>query len=270
MTGPKKFRLTKIRLHEISLVDAGADENALVTVFKRKKGAAAPNPGDGNPPRPTGDQSMPTEMEKMTAEMEKAAETIGELTKKLEAAEAARVEAVTKAEKAEAKAQAIAKAKAEDDDEDAILKAADPLVAEEIIRLRKANAASAKALAAMAEEGEVRKAVAHVAAEFPNLPVKAEDFGPLFKRATGALKEDDVKELTRILKAANSAIAEAAQMQGQTGLGQKTDAEAEIEKLSAELAKSSNISKEAAWTKVLEANPALYSRYMAERAANVN
>jgi hypothetical protein len=251
----KKFRLRKILLNEISLVDFPAEKHSVVTVFKR---ADQPTTGGGGM----------ADLEKMAAEMARASQTIENLTKRANDAEA-QVEALTKrATDAEAKVVMLAKRATSGDPEedDILLKAADPTVAAEIIKLRKQNVAAAKQLAEIAEAGEIAKAVTRVAQEFPNLPVKAADFGPILKRALGVLTAEDSTELVRVLKAADNAIVDATRS---TGFGApfiaKGSAEQEIEALAKEVAKAESVSFAKGYDLILQRNPALYTRYLAER-----
>lgn len=250
----KKFRLRKILLNEVSLVDYPAESNSIVTVFKRAD-------------QPTGEGGGMTDLAQMTAEMARATTTIADLTKRAEDAEGKLADLTKRAESAEAKVVEIGKrAESGEPDEDAILKAADPTVAAEIIKLRKANAAAARQLAEIAETAEIRKAIDRVALEFPHLPVKAETFGPIFKRAMGSLSAEDATELTRVLKAADNAIVEATRS---TGLGQpfiaKGSAEQEIEAKAKEIAKAESVSFAKGYDLALTREPDLYRRYMEER-----
>jgi len=252
----KKFRLRKILLNEISLVDYPAEQHSVVTVFKRADQPIAEEGG------------VVTDLEKMQAEMARASTNIESLSKRAETAEAALAEATKRAEAAEAKVVVLGKkAVAGDPEEDDILlKASDPTVAAEIIKLRKQNVAAAKQLAEIAEAGEIAKAVARVTSDFPNLPVKAETFGPVLKRAMGSLSEEDATELARVLKAADGAIVEATRA---AGLGlqfvAKGSAEQEIEAKAKEIAKAESVTFAKGYDLVLQRDPALYNRYLAER-----
>jgi len=257
MTEPPRKRLKKLRLDEISLVDLGADENATIKVIKR--GAA-----------PQGGHDM-TDQEKILEQMTAATVKITE--------QAAQIEAITKqlkvveGERDVAKrAQQIAEATAKsgEDGEDAILKAADPLVAAEIIKLRKANIAAAKQLAEIADGEEVKKAIAQVKADFSELPIKAEEFGPVMKRAMGLLPAEDITVLNRVLKAANGAMQDAMRLGGGRVLIRKGNAESEIERKAQEVAKAESIPFAKAYDTVLEREPALYTRFLEERAASMN
>jgi hypothetical protein len=252
-SGKKRMWLRKLRLNEVSLVDLGADLNAQVSVFKR-----------GEPPQ--GKEVTMNDLAQLTAQMTAATANI----------EALRTE-VTKANKDKATIEAqltaitrerdILKAGQNGGTEDDILKAADPVVAAEIIKLRKSNAASAKLLADMADEKEVKKFVDQVRTDLGHLAIKADELGPVLKRATGTLDEADMTILTRILKAADAAVAQAMRISGLPNtLVHKGSAEAEIEKLAQEKASKDGVTFAKAYDDVLASRPDLYSRFQAERA----
>jgi hypothetical protein len=72
---PKKYRLQKLRLDEISIVDAGACEEAVVTIFKRGNAAPQPGPDDTRLSDPKADAVMAELIETI----KKAKALIGEL-----------------------------------------------------------------------------------------------------------------------------------------------------------------------------------------------
>lgn len=254
----KRYRLTKLRLNEISIVDAGADPNAVVTIFKRDD-------------RSNGGKPM-TDLEKMVAQMGEATKTIADLqgsVAKANADSATKDATIADLQKRLAVAEAAKGSGA--DDEDPILKAADPLVAAEIIKLRKANASAAKQLAQLDEEREIKKVAVQIATDMRGLPVKAEDFAPILKRAMGAMDEADSKELVRVLKAASNVVEDSLRSTGLPAhLVQKSNAEAEIEELAKAKQKAENITFAKAYDDVLAQNPALYSRFLAERDQAMN
>lgn len=254
----KRYRLTKLRLNEISIVDAGADPNAVVTIFKRDD-------------RSNGGKPM-TDLEKMVAQMGEATKTIADLqasVTKANAESATKDATIADLQKRLAAAEAAKGSGA--DDEDPILKAADPLVAAEIVKLRKANAAAAKQLAQLDEEREIKKVAVQITTDMRGLPVKADDFAPILKRAMGAMDEADSKELVRVLKAASNAVEDSLRSTGLPAhLVQKSSAETEIEALAKAKQKAENITFAKAYDDVLAQNPALYSRFLAERDQAMN
>jgi hypothetical protein len=70
---PKKYRLQKLRLDEISIVDAGACEEAVVTIFKR---GPAPQPG---PDVHLSNSEADRVMQELIASIRKARDLIGQL-----------------------------------------------------------------------------------------------------------------------------------------------------------------------------------------------
>jgi hypothetical protein len=255
----KRYRLTKLRLNEISIVDQGADPNAVVTIFKRDD-------------RSNGGKPM-TDLEKMVAQMKEPTDTIANLqasVTKANADSAVKDAAIADLTKRLAAAEA-AKGSGAADDEDPILKAADPLVAAEIVKLRKANAAAAKQLAQLDEEREIKKVATQIQTDMRGLPVKADEFAPILKRAIGAMDESDSKELLRVLKAASNAVEDSLRSTGLPAhLVQKSNAEAQIEDLAKAKQKAENITFAKAYDQVLAENPALYSRFLAERDQAMN
>lgn len=255
----KKYRLKKLRLNEISIVDQGADPNAIVTIFKRDD-------------RSNGGKPM-NDLEKMVAQMGEATKTIADLQASVAKANAdstAKDATIADLQKRLTAAEA-AKGSGAADDEDPILKAADPLVAAEIVKLRKANAAAAKQLAQLDEEREIKKVATQIQTDMRGLPVKAEEFAPILKRAMGAMDEADSKELMRVLKAASNAVEDSLRVTGlPSHLVQKGNAESEIETLAKAKQKAENITFAKAYDDVLAQNPALYSRFLAERDQAMN
>lgn len=268
MTPNKRSRLKKVRLTEISLVDAGAHPEAVVSIYKRDIPGGEPHQQKG----PTMDANTQAAL----AEIERANATISELTANVAKLRADLDAERTAREAAEAKVAQVAKAAggapaAADPAEDEILKNADPAVRDVIVALRKSNADAHAQIQKLAEEGEVRKAIAHVTAEFPNLPVKAEDFGPVFKRLSAAMKKDDLDVLTRVLKAASETAAMLLTGAGGTGVTiVKSSAEAQMETLAKARSERTGEAYAVAYDKVMQENPGLYSRYIAERNASMN
>ncbi len=244
ITKPKRHRLRKLRLDEISLVDKGACEDATITIFKR------------------GDPDM-TDLEKMQKAMEDATASIEKLTKRAEEAE----ERATKAEAEVAKAKTeapVQKSGAEGDDEE-ILKGADPAVRDMILKLRKSNEASEQRLAKLDDERDIAKAVDVCKRDFSHLPVKADEFGPVLKRAMGTMDQADFEELNRVLKAADNAMLEATRMVGPGGhVIAKGSAEQKLEDLAKKRAEEKGENFAKSYADVMDENPQLYAEYQRE------
>ena len=264
----QRHYLRKIRLDEISIVDDGADQNAKVTIFKR---ANLRDTGGAIITEAPKEATM-TDIEKMVAQMAEATKTIATLQESVTKANSdgtAKDATIADLQKRLVAAEA-AKGKGEDD-EDAILKSADPIVAAEIVRLRKANVAAAKQLAALDEEREIKKVATQIKTDLPGLPVKPDEFAPILKRAFGTMDEADSKELMRVLKAASNAVEDSLRSTGlPMHLVQKGGAETEIESLAKAKQKAENITFAKAYDDVLTQNPGLYARFMSERDQAVN
>lgn len=248
----RKHRLTKLRLNEISLVDMPADPNATITIFKR------------------GDPTM--DPEEIKKQLDAATKSIEDLTKRAEDAEKARDELEGKLEemtkRAEAAETRVSKAKAgEEDDLEEILKGADPAMRDHMIKLHKANVAAQKRLAEMDEEREIAKAVAAVKSDYQHLPIKPENFGPVLKRMSGTMSEEDFAEVKRVLKAADHAMLTATTMSGPGGYAiAKGTAETRLDSMAKERAEKTGVSFAKAYTEVMRDNPDLYNQYKAETA----
>lgn len=230
----KPTKLKDLHLFEVSKVDDPANQHAEFLLLKRNTEANMAND--------------PVE------EMKAAAQAIVDLKKNNEAL-AAEVAALKKAAINPEAAQAE------------IEKALPAAVRDQLETLRKANEAAMIQLAAMADEREIAKAISETALEFGHLPVKADELGPVLKRAMGALKADDMVVLRRVLKAANTAIHDATRSVGYTAARAANSAEAAMEAAAAAIAKAENVSLAKANVLAMERNPALYAQYLTERGA---
>lgn len=223
-TPPRRFR--KVRLSEISLVDMGADPHAVISIFKR----AVPQNKEAAMADANDDPAVV------------AAQTILDLRKKLDAAEAK-----------------IAATPAVPDS-----------VAAELAELKKANDKWRAEMAAITEEREIAKAVDLVRVEFPHLPIKPDEFGPVMKRAMALLSTEDVAVLKRLLKAADAAMVTLTKQVGGFGAPAAGSVEAEIEATATKLMASENVSFAKAYALAMERNPDLYTRFLTERGQVAN
>lgn len=80
MTTRKKYRLTKLRLDEISIVDQGACDEAVVTIFKRDTSGTQPGADDTRLSDPKADAIM----SELVASIRKARDLIGQLPSDLD------------------------------------------------------------------------------------------------------------------------------------------------------------------------------------------
>jgi hypothetical protein len=261
MVEDKKFRLIKVLLNEISLVDDPAEPNSLINFYK--KHGAVPGTQEGA----MSDQDHAAALAEATA-------TITKLTKAANDAVAAAEAAVAKIAKAEADTAAALAAKAEaeaklakgtggTDDEDPILKAAGPVVAAEIIRLRNESKATAKLMVEMQDREAIAALEKKLGTELSHLPTTAAKLAPIFK-ALSALPEEQSAELTRLLKAGDAALGSITRMTGYNG-HEPNSAEAELEALAKSHQATAKVSFDKAYAEILKLNPDIYRRYLEER-----
>lgn len=117
------------------------------------------------------------------------------------------------------------------------------------------------------DEKEEKEYVAKAAA-YSNLPIKAEELGPILKSAS-VMPEPQRKELERVLKAADAAFAELTKMKGNLGGGETGGAYEKLMGLAKELKKAEpKMTIEKAFTKVCEENPELYRQHRDEQRAH--
>lgn len=122
-------------------------------------------------------------------------------------------------------------------------------------------------IAKMREKEETREYVAKAEA-YSNLPIKADELGPILKSAA-SMPEAQRKELERVLKAADVAFKELSKMKGSTGATDTNSAYDRLMVLAKNLKKTEpTMTIEKAFTKVCEENPALYQEHRAEKRAH--
>lgn len=240
MSKPKtkpKTLLKDLRVDEVSLVDKGAN-NKRYYLTK----AADPTPVSETPtmePILKADGSLDTEHPVIKAALEAAA------------ASAAKAESV-KIEKAvaEAKAEAEKVAKAAEEKAAAVL--ADKVALE-------------KRLADEQEAKEVSESIRKCAAEFKNLPAKAEQLGPdlrAVRKSDAALAD----RLEHLLKSLDAIAAQALEPKGTAKAEEKSEsAWAEIQKRAKAVMEAEKVSEAVAIDRVLTADNTLYAAYQAEK-----
>lgn len=113
------------------------------------------------------------------------------------------------------------------------------------------------------EATALRSFVSKAEKEFPSLPVKADEFGPVLKSASETMPAEQFAELERVLKAGNEAMASVFKEQGRSREGDTADtAVAQAKAAAAEIRKSDNTLSEAvAMQKAFQADPELAARY---------
>jgi len=132
------------------------------------------------------------------------------------------------------------------------------------------RAAAAEATAAAERDLRLEREWVAKAGDFRNLPLKADAFGPLLKRAAEALSETDMAEVLRVLKAADTAIAGAF-----TELGRGQDVTGTAREQIAALAKAAmekdpSLTLEAARVAVRRQNPELRQQERDEARASTH
>jgi hypothetical protein len=98
---------------------------------------------------------------------------------------------------------------------------------------------------------------------YTNLPVSAEEFGPVLKKLHESLDEDELGLVTKALSAANESTANFFGEIGKRGT-EAYETVSKVDSQAAEIAKNENITIEAARERVFESNPRLYDEYLAE------
>lgn len=116
------------------------------------------------------------------------------------------------------------------------------------------------------EEKRLSGFIEKARAELPHLAAAPEEIGELLKHAEVGLPPEARGFLERLLKSADSALAQAMQPAGASAVGAgAAGAWDKIEKAAAHLALEAGITRPQAIRKVLEAQPELYREYLAEK-----
>jgi len=116
------------------------------------------------------------------------------------------------------------------------------------------------------EEKRLREFAEKARAELPHLAAIPEEVGRLLKDAEEGLSPEARGFLERLLKSADSALAQALQPAGASPKGEKAaSAWDKIEKAAAHLVAEAGITRPQAIRKVLEAQPELYREYLSEK-----
>ncbi len=123
------------------------------------------------------------------------------------------------------------------------------------------------------DDRATEQAIQKAAVDYPNLPVKSEDLGPIVKLAKAHFSDSQVETFTRILKAADDAIAKSNAFEvaksetyelttgsEDSALGQlRTIAKGYVEKA------EDGMTEAAAFAKAADQNPGLYDQYLQEQ-----
>ena len=262
-------RLKRLRILEGSLVDNPANIGAQLVLWKRHD-PAADDPDDNDPET----EIMPTKQDELFDDLD---EQVGTLTKANADLEARAVAAEAKLAKAEAEA---AKAKAEAEIAKQATPPPKPPEAEELTKgmtfeqreafesLRKQTEDNAQVIAKMRDEAEERDAIRKVEKSWPTLPVKAADFGPVYRKIAKALADDadGLAVIEKILGSYGQMAEIATSSVGRAAIYGVGDAETQAEAQAKQLRQAHpSLSADQAIVKVYEQNPELYTQYLRER-----
>ena len=144
---------------------------------------------------------------------------------------------------------------------------------ETIEKLAKENEESRGTIAKMREEAEVKEAIAKAAQDFPKLPVKADELGPVVRKVKKALSKEEWDILEKGLKAGNEALAQAMKERGAGGELDSSEGTAYHQAMAKakEFMKDTKDRKmtiEKAFTQILENDPALARKVSEEERAS--
>jgi len=135
----------------------------------------------------------------------------------------------------------------------------------EAVEKANARAEEAESIAKAEREHRLNQEYVAKARAYTNLPVSADEFGPVLKKIHESLDESEFELMTKVLSSANETIADMRVFDeiGKRGV-QGYEAVSKADAQAAEVAKSEGISQEAALSKVFEQNPGLYDEYLKE------
>ena len=140
-------------------------------------------------------------------------------------------------------------------------------------RIKKEQEDTLAELAAEKDARQTEQAIQKAAEDYPNLPVKSEELGPIVKLAKAHFSEEQVETFERILKAADAAVADTKAFEESKGNtyelgGNAESAFGQLKAIAKEkIAKSEDGSMTDAKAMAMAAdeNPALYEKYQAEQ-----
>jgi hypothetical protein len=261
------YKLTQLKLREVSLVDNPANPGAHVLLFKRKE--------ESNMTLEERIKALETSETALKAQVAALETERNEFKSKLEAETAKVKELETAKTAAEGKATEAEKARdkaIKDLDE---VKKSGP---EEVLKIGekeiKKSAVGADAFEALKAQNEVIEKqrdeadlvqyINKARTEMPHLPGKPEEIGKAL-REISKIDKTVADVITAALKAGEAALAEATKAAGDGGKDEQT-AEAQLVAKAKEIQKAtSGLSYEDAYERALEQNPALYTQYEAEK-----
>lgn len=157
-----------------------------------------------------------------------------------------------------------------DDEEDPILKGMSPAVRAAFEELRKSDAEKEQRLRKQEERSEIEDCEKKLAKRFPNLPVRAPHFAPMYRKITKVLAPDELASLDKIFASHSAAMAQLGEEVGHTGTGEYegdggADAWNSIQAKAKDMRKLyPALTEQQAIAKVVEQDPKLYEAYRKE------
>ena len=207
--------------------------------------------------------------DKLTKDLAKAAKNEGDAGDQTDAAKLAKELADAKVALEKANAE-LAKLKPEPE-EQIDLKALPASVRrrlEDQENLEKRMADLEKVNAKAIEDAAIEKCITRIAKDWPGLPIKADNFGPIYRKIEKALDADEMKELQRVLKSHQEFAQIAASVRG-TSTQAAESAYAELEAKAEAIRKvDPKLSQEAAIAEAMDRFPQIYKRYIDEQNVN--
>lgn len=201
-------------------------------------------------------------------------EQIGDLTKANADERKAREDAEAAASKAQDDLEKVKKGKPldsdSDDDENPILKGMSPAVRAEFEEMRKNREELRERIAKQEERSEIEDCEKKIAKRFPNIPVRAVHFAPIYRKISKVLQADELMSLDKLFASHSAAMGQLGEDLGRSGIGEYegdggADAYATIEARARDLRKlEPRLTKEQSIAKVIEQDPRLYEAYRKE------
>lgn len=191
-----------------------------------------------------------------------------DLSKRVEEAEAGESKAKDDLDRVK-KGKPIA-SEGSDDEEDPILKGMSPAVRAAFEELRKSDAEKEQRLRKQEERSEIEDCEKKLAKRFPNLPVRAPHFAPMYRKITKVLAPDELASLDKIFASHSAAMAQLGEEVGHTGTGEYegdggADAWNSIQAKAKDMRKLyPALTEQQAIAKVVEQDPKLYEAYRKE------
>lgn len=154
----------------------------------------------------------------------------------------------------------LAKSLHDEDQRESIAKA------EQLVKKANERAEQAETIAKAERDHRLNQEFISKARALTNLPISAEEFGPVLKRLHDVMDEADVEAIEKALRAANEITADYFTEVGKRGdnalINDRLDSVAK-----SMVEKNSDLSMEQARAKALEADPSLYDEYLNDRNA---